>query len=120
VTPPAINYQALNFWLSVSNFLILGAVGIVGWWNLRDKVTSRRFKDVEDRILLMEAEAKHTPACEYHPRLETRIDKMRAGFDEKIAAVHGDTREIKGKLDGLNRAVDLMNEYLINRPGRKE
>jgi len=97
------------------NFLILAAVGIIGWWNLRDKIATKRFKAAEDRLLQLENDVKHPPACNYHAGLEKRIGTLQTGFDQKIAAVHGDTREIKGKLDGLSRAVDLMNEYLINR-----
>lgn len=106
MTPP-INYQALNFWFSVTNFLILAAVGIIGWWNLRDKVATKRFKAAEDRLLQLENDVKHPPSCTYHPRLEQRMDQA-----------IGKIERMDGKLDGLNRAVDLMNEFLINQGGK--
>ncbi|MRR33168.1 hypothetical protein EG829_00510 [bacterium] len=114
-----MNYQALNFWFSVINFFIASVIAIVVWWTNRDKVNNARFKQTEDRLLQLENDVKHPPSCEYHPRLESRIEKMRVGFEEKISAVHGDTREIKGSLNGLARAVDLINEHLINQGGKR-
>lgn len=119
MTPPQPNYQALNFWFSVINFLVVSAVGIMAWWGNRNKITNTRFQTAEERITKLETEVKHPPACTYHGQLELRIDSMREDMDEKIKAVHGDTREIKGTVKGINRAVDLMNEFLINQGGKK-
>lgn len=117
--PPSINYQALTFWFSIINFLIMSGIGVVVWWTNRDKITDKRFRAAENRIVQLESDVKHPPACTYHGQLELRIDSMRADMDEKIKAVHGDTREIKGTVKGINRAVDLMNEFLINQGGKK-
>lgn len=114
---PVTNYQSLNFYFQIFQFLVTAFIGIYVWWSNREKVTNRRFEGHESRIVQLESESKH-PSCEYHPRLESRIEKMRVGFEEKITAVHGDTREIKGSLTGLARAVDLMNEHLINKGGK--
>jgi len=122
VTPPqpsAINYQALNFWFGVGQFLFTAAIGIYVWWTNRDKITDKRFRAAENRIVQLETEIKHPPACTYHSNLEMRIDQIRTEMGNQIKAVHGDTREIKGHMDGINRAVDLMNEFLINQGGKK-
>jgi len=111
VTPPqpsTFNYQALTFWFSIVNFVVMSGVAIMAWWSGRDKITSTRFKDAEDRIIKLETEVKHPPACTYHAQLELRID-----------AVRSDTSEIKGTVKGINHAVDLMNEFLINQGGKK-
>lgn len=106
MTPP-INYQALNFWLGVFNFIVASIIGVVVWWTNRDKVNNDRFKETEARLLQLENDVKHPPACTYHPRLEERMDK----------AV-GKLERVDGKIDGLSRAVDLMNEFLINQGGK--
>ena len=107
MTPP-INYQALNFWFNVLNFAILAVVGVIGWWNLREKVTNKRFQEAEERLMQLENDVRHPPSCTYHPRLEERMN----------AAV-GKLENMNGKLDGLSRAVDLVNEYLINQGGKR-
>jgi len=106
VTPP-LNYQALNFWLLVVNSCATLVIGFGGWWSLREKVANKRFTEAEQRLARLESDIKHPPACTYHGRLETLID-----------AVRSETAEIKGTVKGINRAVDLMNEYLINRGGK--
>jgi phosphopantetheine adenylyltransferase len=107
VTQP-INYQAWAFWLLVVNSLATALTAIGGWWALREKVATKRFNDAEQRLASLEHEVKHPPACTYHGQLELRID-----------AVRSDTAEIKGTVKGINRAVDLMNEFLINQGGRR-
>lgn len=105
---PVINYQSLNFWFQVFQFLLTAAIGIYVWWTNREKVTNKRFSAAENRLAQLENDVKHPPACTYHPRLEERMD-----------AVQGDTREIKGSLKGLAKAVDLINEFLINQGGKR-
>jgi hypothetical protein len=83
-------------------------LGVVGWWNLREKVTNKRFQEAEKRLAGLESDIKHPPSCTYHPRLEERMD----------TAV-GKLERMDGKIDGLNRAVDLMNEFLINQGGKR-
>lgn len=104
---PTINYQALNFWFGVLNTLGISVISIIGWWLLREKASNQRFTDAEKRLAKLETDVKHPPSCTYHPRLE-----------ERMSAAVGKLENMNGKLDGLNRAVDLMNEYLINRGGR--
>jgi hypothetical protein len=108
VTQP-INYQAWGFWVLVVNSLITLLTAIGGWWALREKVTNKRFAEAEKRLSQLENEVKHPPACTYHGRLESLID-----------AVRSETAEIKGTVKGINRAVDLMNEFLINQGGKRQ
>ncbi len=35
-------------------------------------------------------------------------------ISKRIEQLHGDVHEVAGRLDGIGRAVDLMNEFLIN------
>jgi hypothetical protein len=94
-------------------------LGVVGWWNLREKVTNKRFQEAEKRLAGLESDIKHPPSCTYHSSLEIRIENMRAGVEAQIKSVHGNTMEIKGRLEGISCVADLMNEFLINQGGKR-
>ena len=111
MTLPHIDYTAWRFWFDMIQTAVSLAVVVYVWWSNREKVTNKRFstlenrlKDFESGLKAVETAVKNPPACPHHNDFERRID-----------AVHGDVREIKGAMKGMNRAVDLMNEYLINR-----
>jgi hypothetical protein len=103
-----VNYAAVKFWIDVLVLAVVAGNTVYTWWTNREKVTNKRFKEAEDRILQLESDVKHPPACAYHPRLEERMDQ----------AV-GKLERMDGKIDGLSRAVDLMNEFLINQGGKR-
>lgn len=103
-----MNYAAVKFWIDVLVLAVVAGNTVYTWWTNREKVTNKRFKEAEDRILQLESDVKHPPSCTYHPRLEERMDQ----------AV-GKLERMDGKIDGLSRAVDLMNEFLINQGGKR-
>lgn len=102
-----IDYTAAKYWLDVAQLLGIIGVGVYTWWSNREKVTAKKFGDHERRLTEVETCLKH-PRCEYHLGFESRLDTM-----------HGDIRELTGGIKGLRRAVDLMNEYLINQGGKR-
>jgi hypothetical protein len=102
-----INYPAWSFWRDMVVIACAFGSAIYTWWSNRKKVTNRRFKEHDDRIVKLETDVKH-PNCQYH-----------LGFEGRLDTLHGDIRELAGGVKGLRRAVDLMNEFLINQGGRK-
>lgn len=40
-------------------------------------------------------------------------------LSERIGQLHGDIEKVAGRLDGIGRAVDLINQFLIEQGGRK-
>lgn len=108
------NYQPWIFAFSIFQFFFNAALTFYVWWRDRDKVTNSRFREVEDRITKVEAKVQAAPVCGNHGRMEENDVKLFARFDE----LHGDIRELTGGVKGLTRAVDLINEHLINN-GRK-
>lgn len=103
-----INYPAWQFWWNVSYAVGLAAIAAYTWWTNREKITGKRFQDHEDRITVLEVTAKNAPVCQHHGELAHRIED-----------IHGDLRELSGSVNGVKRAVDLMNEFLINQGSNK-
>jgi hypothetical protein len=100
-----INYAAWKFWIDILVLIVVAANAVYTWLSNRDKITNKRFIILEERTTKLET---RSPECQYHPQFEHRLDKMNAGLSK-----------IDGRLDGINRAVDLINEFLINQGGKK-
>jgi hypothetical protein len=101
------DYTAYRFWFDVAQFAGLCILGVYTWWGNRAKVTSRRFKKYDDRLNKLEQRAEAGPTPEQYRSLKDTMGEL-----------HGDLREFKGKFEGINRAVDLINEFLINQGGK--
>lgn len=125
MTPP-INYTPWIFGFSIFQFLWSTILAIYVWWTNKEKVTNKRFELQDKRIAKIETGIEH-PSCTRHQVLDDKLSASKQQLDEKIIAsdralnkrldeLHGDIRELTGSVKGLNRAVDLMNEYLINKP----
>lgn len=107
-------------WLVTFISVLNSMFNIATWFYVRrenkDKVTNERFGEHEMRIVQLENDVKH-PNCTRHQALEDKIATSNQGFNVRLDALHGDIRELTGSVKGLSRAVDLMNEYLINKKG---
>ncbi|MBT0664765.1 hypothetical protein KI809_10680 [Geobacter pelophilus] len=86
------DYKALQFW-----FLAACTLGnwIYAWWSNRDKITAARFTDLENRLTALEIKG----TCVNHDAMHKQVDKAVNSLEW-----------IKGKVDGMNRAVDLLVE----------
>ncbi|MDD4457866.1 MAG: hypothetical protein PHC98_09845 [Syntrophotalea acetylenica] len=87
--------------------MVMALVGgniVYTWWVNREKVTSSKFRLLEQRLAEVEFAVRQTPPCCHHDEL-----------DRRLTSLLGEVREMSGTLKGLNRAVDLMNEHLLNR-----
>jgi hypothetical protein len=135
----------MEFWRFV--FQIGQAVATIGvaiyvWWSNREKVTSQRFaaleKEVAERLKkadLDEAEADRDSQCLHHKNKTERIEKSYADLHievsrlpdrREITKLDGSIKELTeklgnldGRISGLNRVADLMNEFLINQGGKR-
>mgnify|MGYP001064062218 CR=1 FL=1 len=137
-----LNYDAWRFWREI---VVLGAVfgnWIYTWWVNRAKVTEKRFRALEDEvktrvtaIALAELEEKRNTNCAAHGRrladneqavarvgTELRHMPSRAELSrlaDGMTQLSEKLGKVEGRLDGINRAADLMNEFLINQGGKK-
>jgi len=133
-----INYTAWRFWFDVVQTAGTIAIGAYVWWVNRKKTTEKRLTGIEARQSKMESTMtsflptieKIDARCGPRERriddvekeariMRTKLDLMPSHKDMKelssrIDQLHGSLSEFNGRLKGINRAVDLMNEYLIN------
>lgn len=135
------DYTAWKFWLDLAQLLGILAVGLYTWWSNREKVTDKKFTSLEGRVArtvskleLEGAIASKEIMCGHHKkdtrRQETAIHALEAeikalptrlevkelstdmaGLTEKIG-------NLSGRLEGINRVADLMNEFLIKQGGK--
>lgn len=107
----SINYPALQFWANFIFTLVNFGTAIFVYRTNKEKVTTARFQKLEERTTKVEGKVERMPVCDSHSRMETNDTKL---FD-RLDDLHGDIRELAGGVKGLSRAVDLMNEHLINK-----
>lgn len=69
-----------------------------------EQETGERIRTNEKKIERIGAEIRNLPQHRHITELSVRVEQL-----------HGDVHEVIGALPGLKRAVDLMNEFLINR-----
>ncbi|MCS4503880.1 DUF2730 domain-containing protein [Arhodomonas aquaeolei] len=115
MTDWGMDWNAARFALDALVLIGVVVVGVHTWWVSRRHATADAIRQVDDRV--DDVEQRLTQA-------ETDLRNMPSQTDvselsQRIGGLHGDLREIKGSLQGLSRAVDLMNEHLI-RQGSKE
>lgn len=104
--------------LSLVHFVWAALLTIYVWVANRQRVTADRLKRLEDeteeklnrhsiRLSCLETDIKHLPDQKAINRLSERMDTL-----------NGTLNQFGGRLEGINRAVDLMNDFLINQ-GKK-
>ncbi len=109
-----INYDAIRAWVDIVQIAGTVLIGIYVWITGRQRVTDQNLKTFKtkinsrldghgDRITRIESDVNHMP---------THHDM--AALSGRIEALHGDVHELVGTMTGLRRAVDLMNEHLLN------
>ncbi len=137
-----MNYQPWIFAFNVFQFLLSSALGIYVWWSNREKVTAARFqqleKEVAERISkadLKAASLQRDEQCTAHKKELKDLEKAYNALHlevgklpdrKEVKELHDSIRDLTGligklggRMEGVNRAVDLMNEFLIEQGGKK-
>ncbi|MDA8413011.1 MAG: hypothetical protein M0023_04395 [Desulfobacteraceae bacterium] len=142
MTPDYPDYPKWKLVLDLIQMLGTVAVAIYVWWSNREKVTSQRFsaleKEVAERLKktdLDEAKIARDLHCSDHKNETKALSKAYADLHIEVTRLP-DRREITnldntmkqlaeklgnldGRMSGMNRAVDLINEFLIDQGGKK-
>lgn len=117
-----LDYTALRFWFGVLQFAGTIAVGVYAWWATSAKKTTKAIQEVrEDNQADIEALGHKVTSNERRiDRLENNVDNMpdhadMDGVKSELSGLRSDVSKMLGTMQGLNRAVDLMTEHLINK-----
>lgn len=100
--------------LSAAKFVWGVGLTIYVYFSNRRKALKKVQKETDDKIAALDArtacieqDIKHMPSQKDIQDLSSRMDLL-----------NGTLANLEGRLGGINRAVDLMNEFLINRGNR--
>ncbi|WP_028319335.1 hypothetical protein [Desulfobulbus elongatus] len=132
-----LDYTALRFWMDVGQTVATVAIGIYVWWNKHRAKIVKRFAELESwrqehvpRVDAMETAVKEMQEkCSSHQNQTGQLDRGMIAVQAELRHLPGKkeidmlTRQIgdmnekmgrmDGRLAGINRAVDLMNQHLL-------
>jgi hypothetical protein len=137
-----IDYTAWRFWFDALQLVGTVAVGVYVWWSNRAKVNAKRFKALEDQVATRMSKSVHQVgedkrdnSCAEHKkktgelemalnRLGTEVRNMpsrqeMAALSHDITGLTQQIGRLEGRLEGLNRVADLINEFLINQGAKR-
>ena len=104
----SLDYSAIKFWIDVLQFAGLITLGLAGWQIKRDKQQDARISNFEKVYAekLAEHEARLTKAEEVlrHVPASREVGELQ----ERISA-------LASSVDRLNRGLDRINDYLIDK-----
>jgi chromosome segregation ATPase len=125
----------MRFWFDIAQLAGTLAIGAYVWWDRRKKANDKRFTVLEQTVsshaalleLLGGTKARRDANCEKHQRritdlgnkqvvLESDIRHLPSRKDmadllDKIGALTEKLGTLDGRLTGINRAVDLLNQH---------
>lgn len=137
-----MNLESWKFAFQVAQ--ALGTLAVAGyvWWSNREKVTSQRFlaleKEVAERLKkadLDDAKSNRDRQCSDHKsetkalhhaydNLHIEVSRLPdrreiTNLDNSIKGLTHELGILDGRIGGINRVADLMNEFLINQGGKR-
>ncbi|MBN2060715.1 MAG: DUF2730 family protein [Deltaproteobacteria bacterium] len=106
-----MNYASMQFWLGIAQWAFNIIVALYLWINRKHQATMKRIESASDQvsknekdIIRLKAELKNLPS-----------QAQFSDLSKEIRSLTKELSETKGRLQGINRAVDLINEHLINK-----
>lgn len=129
------DYTELRFWFDVAQLAGTLAIGIYVWWDRRKKANEKRFAALEQVVVSHSAslqlidgvKEKRESGCEKHLQrtidLENKQVELEAdirhlpsrqdlsNLSDKISSLTEKLGTLDGRLTGINRAVDLLNQH---------
>jgi hypothetical protein len=127
MTATVTNYTALNFWFHVLSWVLAGASLLYARHASRNKKTDERLTKIEQALSGINCPA-HEARTEMVEKsvIELRAElahlptqKQFGQLNASISDLNGSLQKTAGRLEGINRAVDLINEFLINQGSKR-
>ncbi len=137
-----MNYAVWKFWIDVVVLLVVAGNWLYTWRSNREKVTTVRFEELEKAVAkratraeLEEAKVKRDGKCGSHQagtkKLESSLSALQLEvsklpsrseikeLSDSMRILSKEIGNLDGRMSGVNRAVDLINEFLIEQGGKK-
>ncbi len=106
-----MDYEAWKFWITVGQTFATGVLTIWLWAvnrrTVRRAELDHKMAQLDRRVTIVEQDVRHGPSHGDIKELGQRLEEL-----------HGDLKEMHGGLTGIRRAVDLMNQHLLDRSGK--
>lgn len=110
-----MNMDAAKFWLDVVQFILMGAIAFYMHIVARQRVTqdkldahmaevTQTLNGLGQRLARVEEAHRHSP---------THGDM--GALAKELGELRGDVQQMAGGLEGIRRAVDLINQHLLSR-----
>lgn len=130
-----LDYSAWRFWTDIGHTCLTLGIGVYVWWEKRRAKTAERFRKLENWQLehtptiedLVKSKDTHKSGCERHKerteQLEIGQKEMQsdirhlpsrqdlADLSKQIGGLTEKLGTLDGRLTGINRAVDLLNQH---------
>ena len=104
MSPEGIDYGAYKLWIGIAQWIFNMIVAGYLWVSRKHGADLGQIKTNERMILDLKTRFECMPT---ERQIEVLANEMRSLTKE--------LSETKGRLNGINRAVDLINEHLINK-----
>lgn len=101
------DYTSARFWADIGQWVFNCLVAVYLWFARKHTATVGRIDAACEELDEHGREIGLLKAHPSHGQTERLI--------KKVDRLSDDVSEVKGRLAGINRAVDLMNEHLINK-----
>ena len=119
----SVDWSALTFWFNVVVLLINIGIAIIQWISRKHSARKDQLEQIRDDLTNQLAAAR-----EEHLELKNRVTAVEKDVDyaptqndikhltDELHKVNSTLEKLSGEFGGVQRAVDLMNRYLLNGP----
>jgi len=102
-------------WIDIAQWTFNVLIAIWVYFSRRQAATNKRVDDINSRI-----EATEKDVIRVREKLDQQPSQRQFELlGRDIRSLTSELGEVKGRLEGINRVADLMNEFLINQGGKK-
>lgn len=134
-------YAKYQFYFNIFQFVLTCAVGFGAWWRTREKADDAKVQAAETNMQkrLESAKSERDKRCEEHKQQTAKdtakLQRLYEHLHEEISHLPGRQElqdltasmrnltdrigNLDGRMQGVNRAVDLINQFLIEQGGKK-
>lgn len=109
-----MDWDAAKVWVDLLEFFVIGAVALYAHLTSRGRVTEDRmqmeFLRVDESLKEHTAQIATVTETVRTAPTHTHIDML----GQRLGELHGDIQKVDGRLEGIGRAVDLMNQHLLS------